>query len=51
MLWSIWLSRDDIVFNKTSIFSYMIVIFRAIYWTRMWSVSKRKSFKCSLHAV
>jgi hypothetical protein len=38
MLWSIWLSRNDIVFNKTSISSYMHVIFRVTYWTRTWSV-------------
>jgi hypothetical protein len=31
MFWSIWLSRNDIVFNKTSILSYMQVIFRATY--------------------
>jgi hypothetical protein len=31
MFWSIWLSQNDIVFNKTSILSYMQVIFRATY--------------------
>jgi hypothetical protein len=38
MLWSIWLSQNDIVFNMTSISSYMQVIFRGTYWTRTWSV-------------
>jgi hypothetical protein len=31
MFWSIWLSWNDIVFNKTSILSYMQIIFRATY--------------------
>jgi hypothetical protein len=31
MFWSIWLSQNDIVFSKTSILSYMQVIFRATY--------------------
>jgi hypothetical protein len=34
MFWSIWLSRNDVVFNRTSITSYMQVIFRVTYWTR-----------------
>jgi hypothetical protein len=38
MLWSIGLSWNDTVFNKILISSYMQVIFRAIYWTRAWSV-------------
>jgi hypothetical protein len=36
MFLSIWLSRNDVVFNKTSITSYMQVIFRATYWTITW---------------
>jgi hypothetical protein len=34
MFWLIWLSRNDIVFNKKSILFYMQVMFMAIYWTR-----------------
>jgi hypothetical protein len=37
MLWSIWLSRNDIVFNKTPISSYLQGIFRGTHWTRMWA--------------
>jgi hypothetical protein len=37
MLWAIWLSRNDIVFNKIQILSYMQVIFRGTHWTRTWS--------------
>jgi hypothetical protein len=41
MFWSIWLSRNDIVFNKISISSYMQVMFRATYWTRTWAVFQK----------
>jgi hypothetical protein len=36
IFWSIWLSRTNLVFNKTSISSYMQGMFRATYWTRTW---------------
>jgi hypothetical protein len=42
MFWSIWLSRNDIVFNKTPISSYMQVMLRATYWTRTWAVLQKK---------
>jgi hypothetical protein len=31
ILWSIWLNQNDIVFNKTSISTYIHIIFRATY--------------------
>jgi hypothetical protein len=31
MFWSIWLSQNDIIFNKTPISSFMQVMFRATY--------------------
>jgi hypothetical protein len=34
MFWSIWLYRNDIIFNKKSITSFMQVIFRGTYWFR-----------------
>jgi hypothetical protein len=42
MFWSIWLSHNDIVFNKTPILSYMQVMFRATYWTRIWAVFQKE---------
>jgi hypothetical protein len=42
MFWSIWLNRNDIIFNKTSISFYMQVIFRATYWTRMWALFQKE---------
>jgi hypothetical protein len=51
MLWSIWLSRNDIVFNKTSILSYMQVIFRATYWTRTWLVFQKEENQVLLQSA
>jgi hypothetical protein len=42
MVWSIWLSRNDLVFNKTPISSYMQVMFRVTYWTRTWAVFQKE---------
>jgi hypothetical protein len=36
IFWSIWLSRNDLIFNKTPISFYMQVMFRVTYWTRIW---------------
>ena len=46
--WAIWLSMNDMVFDKSPSFSYMQVIFRATHWLRFWhnykGVMKMKSF-------
>ena len=35
--WAIWLSRNDVVFNKSSPKSCLQVTFRATYWCRFWT--------------
>ena len=35
--WAIWLSRNDLVFDKVLVPSYMQVIFRGTHWTRVWA--------------
>ena len=35
ILWSIWLCRNDVTFDKKRLYSYLQVIFRATYWTRL----------------
>jgi hypothetical protein len=35
--WTIWLTRNDIVFDKVATPSYLQAIFRRTYWTRFWS--------------
>jgi hypothetical protein len=42
MLWAMWLSRNEIVFDKTPVLSYMQVIHRATHWTRAWSVFQKE---------
>jgi hypothetical protein len=37
LLWTIWNTRDDFVFNITKNPSFMKVIPRATHWIRMWS--------------
>jgi hypothetical protein len=32
--WALWLSRNDMVFDKSPSTSYMQAIFRATYWLR-----------------
>jgi hypothetical protein len=43
MLWSMWLSRNDIAFDKKKpILSYMQVIYMGTYWTRTWSLFQKE---------
>jgi hypothetical protein len=43
MLWAIWLSRNDIIFNKSPGLSYMQAIFRGTHWTRVWSAFQKEN--------
>jgi hypothetical protein len=36
--WTIWISRNDIIFDKSSIKTYMHVLFRATYWCWHWAL-------------
>jgi hypothetical protein len=38
ILWAIWLSQNDIAFDKLPVFSHMQVIYRDTHWARMWSL-------------
>ena len=42
MCWAIWLSRNDLVFDKDVVPSYMQVIFRGTHWTRFWSLLQQE---------
>ncbi len=35
--WALWLSRNNLVFDKSPSISYMQVIFRTTYWLRYWA--------------
>ena len=36
MCWTIWLSRNEVVFQRSSPNSYLQVLFRVTYWARLW---------------
>jgi hypothetical protein len=35
--WAIWLSRNDVVFDKSPMKTFMQVIYSGTYWFRFWS--------------
>ena len=53
--WVLWLTRNDIVFDKAIAPSYLQVIFKATYWTRFWSLLQkeedRRSVKIGCRAI
>jgi hypothetical protein len=51
MLWVIWLSRNDVVFNNASISLSMQVIFLGTYWTRMWANFQKEQMKKTLQSA
>ena len=38
LCWAIWLSRNDVVFNRTSTNFFLQAVFRGSYWIRDWSL-------------
>jgi hypothetical protein len=35
--WAIWISRNDLIFDKILMFTYLQVLFRGTYWLRTWA--------------
>ena len=50
LLWSLWLCRNDCVFND-KISSPMQVIYRCTHWLRMWSTLQRTEYQLLFKAV
>ena len=45
--WAIWLTRNDAVFSKIMPNSYLQVLFRGMFWARLWSLlSKKEAEDC-----
>jgi len=42
LCWVIWLTRNDIVFDKVLAPSYLQVIFKGTYWIRFWSLLQKE---------
>jgi len=40
--WAIWLTWNDIIFDKAAAPSYLQVVFRGTYWTRSWSLLQKE---------
>jgi hypothetical protein len=40
--WGIWLTWNNMIFDKTVALSYLQVIFRGTYWTRTWSLLQKE---------
>lgn len=40
--WAIWTSRNDVVFDKTPIKTYMQVLYRGTYWCRFWALLQKR---------
>jgi hypothetical protein len=39
--WAIWLSRNDVVFDKSLIKTFLQVLFRGTHWLRSWAQMER----------
>lgn len=37
-MWAIWCARNDLIFEKKQVISFMQAIFRKAYWLRFWSL-------------
>ena len=42
LLWSIWLTRNEVAFNHKPIPSIVQVIFRGTHWLRFWRLLQKK---------
>ena len=45
LCWVLWLNRNDAVFTRKLHNSYLQVIFRGAYWTRLWSQLSKEEEK------
>jgi hypothetical protein len=46
--WAIWLSRNDVVFQRSIPNLWLQVIFRGAFWIRSWSILTKEEKKSSL---
>jgi len=40
--WAIWLSRNDVVFDKSPTKTYLQVLYRGTHWLRFWAQLQRR---------
>jgi hypothetical protein len=46
--WALWISRNDLVFQKSQFKSILQVIFRGMFWIRSWSVLSKEGGRAIL---
>ena len=46
--WTIWISRNEVVFDKCELKSYLQVLFRGMYWLRQWALLQRHEHQHAL---
>jgi hypothetical protein len=46
--WAIWLSRNDIVFDKTPNKTFLQVLYRGTHWLRFWSQLEKDDYNKEL---
>jgi hypothetical protein len=51
LFWSIWLCRNDVVFNHNHIPSIIQVIFRGTHWFRFWRLLQKEETQQQIHVV
>jgi hypothetical protein len=40
--WALWLTRNNVVFDKATTPSYLQVTLKGTYWTRYWTLLQKK---------
>lgn len=46
--WALWLSRNEVVFQRSKPLSFLQVMFKGIYWIRSWSILSKEVDKLVL---
>ena len=41
LCWAIWLSRNDVVFDKSPTKTYLQILYRGTHWLRFWAQLQR----------
>ena len=45
LMWAIWYTRNDLIFEKKIFTSFMHAVFRGAYWLRFWSLLQPEDTK------
>jgi len=49
--WDLWLTWNDVVFDKAIAPSYLQVIFKGMYWTRYWTLLQKEEDRHFMKAM